>query len=224
MADTIRRYLEGVRSVLDRLSAEEIEAALGLLREAIDRECGIYLFGNGGSAATASHLAVDLAKHVGRPSGRRVRIQSLTDNPAYLTALSNDLCYEDCFSEQLRLCLRAGDLVVGISASGDSPNVVRAFELAQDLGAERLALVGFDGGRLSRLATARVWVDSYDYGVVENVHLVLGHLFVRMLAERFASAPSHPDGAVLRERSVPVSAVAVSSPPRRAANIPERRP
>ena len=113
-----------------------------------------------------------------------MRVVSLTDNVPWLTALANDLEYANCFAEQLRNYLQPEDLVIGISASGDSENIVRAFTLARDCGAHRLALIGFSGGRLAGLATARVWVDSQDYGVVESLHVIVVHAWVRLLASR----------------------------------------
>ena len=114
---------------------------------------------------------------------------SLTDNVAWLTAVSNDESYEDCFAAQLHDVLQPEDLLIGISASGDSENVVRARTLARDRGAHRLAPVGFGGGRPAELATARVWIDSYDYGVVESVHLFVGHLLVKSLKVRKLGGP-----------------------------------
>lgn len=210
-------YTRLMRQALALLRHEEVEAAHRLLREALDNGRGVYICGNGGSASTASHFAVDLGKNLHRLRGPRMRVVSLTDNVAWLTAVANDEDYADCFSEQLRNYLQPNDLVVGISASGDSENVVRAFQLAQDMGAERLALIGFDGGRLAQLATVRVWIDSHDYGIVESVHLFVAHQLVAMLThgERASetSTPVETPGrqAIQRQRVRPAADVPVSS-------------
>lgn len=183
MRKRTHEHLNAMKAVIALLRIEEIEAGAHLLSEALRHGRAVYICGNGGSASTASHLAVDLGKNVRPSTGSRMRVASLTDNVPWLTAVANDQGYADCFAEQLRNYLQPGDLVIGISASGDSDNVVRAFEFARDTGADRLALIGFDGGRLARLATNRIWVDSYDYGIVESVHLLVAHVLVAILAD-----------------------------------------
>ena len=177
-------FLQAMQTATALLRPSEIEAAFSLLLRALREGRGVFLCGNGGSASTASHMAVDLGKNIPTGPGRRMRVISLTDNVAWLTAVANDVCYEDCFAEQLINYLQPRDLLIGISASGDSENMVRAFELAKRVEADRLAMIGFDGGRLAKLATSRVWVDSHDYGIVESVHLFIAHLLVRMLSEQ----------------------------------------
>ena len=194
-------YILAMQAALSLIRAEEIASGLALLRDAREGGHGVYLCGNGGSAATASHLAVDL----GRNTGRGMRAVSLTDNVPWLTAAANDEHYRECFADQLRCLLRPKDLVIGISASGDSENVVRAFEVAQASGARRLAMIGFNGGRLAKLATGRIWVDSHDYGIVESVHGFVAHMLVRTLATE-----AEEDGAVLASCSMPVGAVALT--------------
>jgi len=182
MSKRAEGYIAEIQRVVALLRVEEIDAAHRLLANACHSDCGVYLCGNGGSAATASHLAVDLGRIFRRHGGLRIRVMSLTDNVPWLTAVSNDDGFADCFADQLRNHVRAGDVLIGISVSGDSENVVQAFRYAQSAGAERLALIGFDGGRLARLATHRIWVDSYDYGIVESAHLFVGHLLSSMLS------------------------------------------
>ncbi len=177
-------YLCDMQSATALLRPREIEAAYSLLLRALKEGRSVYLCGNGGSASTASHMAVDLGKNIPTGPGPRMRVLSLTDNVAWLTALANDLSYDDCFAEQLINYIKPNDLLIGISASGDSENVVRAFELAKRVGADRLAMIGFDGGRLVNLSTARIWIDSHDYGIVESVHLFITHLLVRMLSQQ----------------------------------------
>ncbi len=182
MRDGIHRYTSEMQTALILLRAEEIEGVAHVLQQAMSRQGLVYVFGNGGSAATASHLAADLSRNVPVRGDDRLRVLALSDNVPWLTAVSNDECFEDCFAAQLRHMLTPKDVVIGVSASGDSENMVRAFDVARRVGVERLAMIGFDGGRLARMATQRIWVDSYDYGIVESVHSFVGHMLVSLLA------------------------------------------
>jgi len=173
--------INAYREAVGLLRADEIESSGRLLADVHRRGRWVYVFGNGGSASTASHLAVDLGKNTVNGPGPRLRVMSLADNSAWLTAVSNDRDYADCFVEPLRNYLDADDVVIGISASGNSENMVRAFEYACAVGARSIAMVGFDGGRLATLADQRVWVESHDYGIVESLHLMVVHMWVRML-------------------------------------------
>jgi D-sedoheptulose 7-phosphate isomerase len=142
--------------------------------------------GNGGSASTASHMAADLAKNTIGANMRRFRVLSLNDNMAILTALANDLGYEKVFSEQLKNLIRAGDLLIVVSASGNSPNVVNAIRYAQERSAEVAGIFGFDGGTGATLADFSIVIPSNHYGVVEDVHLVINHILVDYFKARLA--------------------------------------
>lgn len=187
MGEQAGQYIHEMQSAMGQLRMDEIVSAGVLLADVLKNEGCVYCCGNGGSASSASHLAADLGKNARHPSGARLRTVSLTDNVSWLTAVSNDICFEDCFAEQLRDRLEPNDLLIGISASGDSENLVRAFQLARHVGAPRIAMIGFDGGRLARLATTRVWVDSHDYGIVESIHLFIVHLLVNQLVSSMSS-------------------------------------
>lgn len=191
MGEQNNQYVGAMQTAMDRLRPEEFVSAGVLFRDVLRNKGCVYCMGNGGSSSTASHLASDLGKNVRHPSGPRLRTASLTDNVSWLTAVSNDVCYEDCFAEQLRDTLEPTDLLIAISASGDSENLVRAFNLARQIGTPRLAMIGFDGGRLARLATTRVWVDSHDYGIVESIHVFVVHLLVNQLVAAMDS-PTEP--------------------------------
>lgn len=190
MSEQTLTMIAEMQNVAGLLRPEEIDAAASALFETLHNGGDVYTFGNGGSASTASHLVVDLSRINGGADGSRWRITSLTDNVAWLTAVSNDQDYAECFAEPLRVRLNPGDLVIGISASGDSENVVRGFEVARAVGANRLAMIGFDGGRLASMATHRIWIDSHDYGIVESLHLFAGHMLVRLLRAGIAEATS----------------------------------
>ncbi len=146
----------------------------------------VFTLGNGGSASTASHMAADLAKNTIEQNMRRFRILSLNDNASLLTALANDLGYENVFSEQLKNLIRAGDLLIVISGSGNSPNVVAAIEYARERSAEVAAIVGFGGGRAAELADLAIVVHSDHYGIVEDLHLVINHILVDHFKERLS--------------------------------------
>jgi D-sedoheptulose 7-phosphate isomerase len=192
MSDFASTYLAQVRSLLDRLDTGQLERALAMLDDAWRDGRQMFVMGNGGSAATASHVACDLAR-AGRPRDGAarpgLRVLSLTDNLARVSAIANDHGYDRIFVDQLDGAVAPGDLVVGISASGNSANVVRAFELAAKRGARTLALVGFDGGRLMAIADCAIHVQSREYGPVEDIHLVLNHLFAGYLATRSGATP-----------------------------------
>jgi len=144
----------------------------------------VFVVGNGGSASTASHFACDLAKGTLTSDRPRFRVMALTDNVALMTAWSNDVSYEDVFAEQLRSVIRRGDVVVAISGSGNSENVLRAVELASQAGGITVGLSGFSGGKLSTLVDVPVVVPCDCMEQIEDVHLTLCHLACTALRER----------------------------------------
>jgi D-sedoheptulose 7-phosphate isomerase len=155
--------------------------------EAYQADRQIFVIGNGGSASTASHIACDLGKGTSLPGKRRFRVISLTDNVATMTAWSNDVCYEDVFVEQLKNLVNPGDLAIGISASGNSENVIRAIGHARAIGCKTIGWTGFDGGKLAQITDVSVVVDSHEYGPVEDVHLILNHVLHAWMREEFVS-------------------------------------
>ncbi|MGB0716272.1 MAG: D-sedoheptulose-7-phosphate isomerase [Phycisphaerae bacterium] len=181
---SIAEVLSQMTSAFSRLHVESVESAVEILYKTQYAGGTIYVFGNGGSASTASHLAVDMSRRLMTDTGRRIRVIALNDNVPWCTAVANDNSYDEVFAEQLRIFLQPNDLVVGISASGNSPNMIKAFDVAKSMGVPRLALVGFDGGHMSRMATGRIWVDSDDYGVIETAHVGVTHLLVDGLVQR----------------------------------------
>jgi len=179
-----RLYVEHLTGTLRRLDCEAVGRLIELFLETRARGGTIFLLGNGGSAATASHFANDLG-FCASPAGRTpFRALSLASNTAFLTCLANDIGYENVFAWQLRNLMRPGDVVVAISASGNSPNAVKALHYARENGAIPVALVGFDGGVLKKIAAHVVHVETEqgEYGPVEDVHMVLDHLISTYLA------------------------------------------
>lgn len=184
--ESILRYLEDVTRALSDLPVDRIQDVVEVLLSANYVGSTVFIVGNGGSAATASHFACDLAKGTIMPGRPRFRVTALTDNVPLMTAWSNDVAYEDLFVEQLRSLMRRGDVLVGISGSGNSPNVLNAVELARQIGGMTLGLSGFDGGRLSHVVDVPIVVPSQCIEQVEDVHLTVCHLVCTILRERMS--------------------------------------
>jgi D-sedoheptulose 7-phosphate isomerase len=177
-------YLSALKKALDALNEDGIEAASEALWKAHEDGKTIFVCGNGGSAATASHMVNDFSKLTITEGKSRVKAISLTDNTPLLTAWSNDSKYEDCFVEQLKNFFVPGDVVVAISSSGNSPNVLRTVEYANQNGGVTVGLSGFQGGKLSQLARLNVIVPSNSVQIVEDIHMILSHLMCLMLVSK----------------------------------------
>lgn len=171
------RYLKHLNDVLSRIDREAVARFVATILSARARDASVFFIGNGGSAATASHFANDLAVGTRSP-GKPFRVVSLTDNVAVMTAIGNDYGYREIFVSQLRALARPGDVVVGISASGNSPNLVAAFEYAATAGLHTVAMTAFDGGRMKEMAAESLHVptDPREYGPAEDAHLILNHV------------------------------------------------
>ena len=168
-------YLSQVARTLTTLPREPLQRIAQALWETYDHDGTILICGNGGSAATASHFACDLAKWTISAGRRRVRALALTDNVPVMTAWSNDLSYEGLFLEQLISHYRPGDLLFAISGSGNSPNVLRAIDWANQRGAPTVGLSGFDGGRMSQLVRHSLHIDNHVMPQVEDAHMAVCH-------------------------------------------------
>jgi D-sedoheptulose 7-phosphate isomerase len=185
---SVVNYLDEFRSLLALLDSTEITRIVEMLAVAYRLRARVFVLGNGGSAATASHFACDLGKGVQGSDGGRFKVLALTDNVPLLTAWANDASYDRVFVEQLDNFLQTRDVVVGISASGNSPNVLRAMELARARGATTVGLTGFRGGHLKALCDICVVVPSDHVDQIEDAHLAVQHLVCRSLRELFAVA------------------------------------
>lgn len=182
--ESIRKYLDEVRAVLGSVPQADIRDVVDVLLSARAVGSTIFTLGNGGSAATASHFACDLAKGTAVPDQPRFRVVALTDNIPLLTAWSNDVAYQDAFAEPLVGLMTRGDVVVAFSGSGNSPNVLRAVRVAQQMGGISIGFSGFDGGQLSTLVDIPVVVPCSCMEQIEDVHLTLCHLICTVLRER----------------------------------------
>jgi D-sedoheptulose 7-phosphate isomerase len=183
----IRNYLAECENAVRTLPADAIDDVGLVLLEAYERGATVFVVGNGGSASLASHLACDLAKNATQHAGDvpRFRVMSL-DNPAMLTAYANDVSYDAVFAEPLRTYAQEGDVLVVISASGNSPNVVRALEVAEEIGMNTVAWTGFSGGKCAEMAEYVVHVPVKDYGIVESAHTIVAHLVTKWITAAIA--------------------------------------
>ncbi|MBU1694056.1 MAG: SIS domain-containing protein [Verrucomicrobia bacterium] len=198
--ERLEQYLETVVQAARRVDLRTVERFIDLLEAAYREDRAVYVIGNGGSAANASHFAEDLSMGA-MPDleGKRFRVLSLTDNTSFITALANDKGYDRIFDLQLRQFARKGDLLVVISGSGNSPNVVRAAEYARSLGMIVVAVTGFDGGKMKSLADLNVHVPHPHMCRTEAIHAILLHLTADLLRERLIG-PVAPPATPSRKR------------------------
>ena len=175
--DYSKSYIDYLTSVLNSIALSDIEKFIEVLLEARERGSSIFFIGNGGSAATASHFANDIAIGT-RTSEKPFRAISLCDNQAVITAIANDDGYEEIFSQQLQVLLKKQDVVIGISASGNSPNLLQAIDTSIKLGAITVGISAFDGGKMREMVDVSLHVptEKGEYGPAEDAHMILNHL------------------------------------------------
>jgi len=179
--DHVQDYIQDLHNTLDMLPGSSIEQFINILFEARIHDRQVFAMGNGGSATTASHFIGDLGKNTRIEGLPRFRTIGLVDNIASITAYANDEGYENIFSEQLAGFVREYDVVLGVSTSGNSKNVIKAIEFANSVGATTVALTGFDGGRLASLAKLNIHVPSFRIEQVEDIHLMIEHMVISAL-------------------------------------------
>lgn len=182
--NAIQDYLEDLKQTLDSLPRERIQQVIDILHEARLNKQQVFILGNGGSASTASHFVCDLAKNTRAKTYPNFKVIGLTDNMAIFSALANDDGYENVFADQLASYVQAGDVVIGISTSGNSPNVLRAIQLANSIPAKTIGFTGYDSGKLGSLVDVDLHVPSECIEHVEDIHLMLEHLICKALRER----------------------------------------
>ncbi|MDE0380367.1 MAG: SIS domain-containing protein [Rhodospirillales bacterium] len=183
IADYCDAYLARLARAGASIDRDRLARACDLLDAAFARSAWLFVCGNGGSAAIANHLLCDVAKGVQTDTDVLPRVMSLSSNTEIVTAIANDIAFEDCFAYQLRTAARPGDVLMTISASGDSENIVRALDWAGANGLESIALTGFDGGRAAPLATVSLHVDGDNYGVIEDTHQSIMHMLAQYLRQ-----------------------------------------
>jgi D-sedoheptulose 7-phosphate isomerase len=173
---SIEKYFQQLGALMSQLPYAEIERIVSLLLKAFEEDRTVFVFGNGGSAAIASHMMCDMNKGAsGLDPARRPRLMALTDNVPLISAYANDLGYERIFSEQLRTFIRPKDVVFAISTSGDSPNILLALETAHEHGALTLGLAGCHGGRMKTLCDRCIVVPSENIQMIEDMHHAIAH-------------------------------------------------
>ena len=188
MKQWISDYLRAQKAAHDSIPMDAVAELIGRLRSALQENRQIFVFGNGGSAANASHFATDLGKGASNKVGRRFRILSLNDNVSWMTALANDHAYEDVFVGQLQNYGQPGDLALGLSVSGGSPNCVKALTWAKQNGLHTVALVGARRGRMAEIAEQVMVINDTHYGRVEDAQMSICHLLCYAFME-------HPEWA-----------------------------
>lgn len=189
-------YLEQVISAARSVDQAEVEALADAIENAYKDNRFVFVIGNGGSGANASHLCEDLGKGTltDFENQKRLKILSLTDNTPYILAWANDTDYERIFVEQLKNLASPGDLLIAISGSGNSPNILRAVEYANAHGMKTFGVTGYDGGKLRRMAQAAFHVPSMDMGITETVHMIFFHYLMNALRERFKQVHTSETG------------------------------
>jgi D-sedoheptulose 7-phosphate isomerase len=181
--ELIDSYLSELGEMLQAISLPSLEKVLLLLERAYQQGHRIFIMGNGGSAATASHFALDLAKNTIVPGAARLKSISLTDHVPLITAWSNDTAYEHVFAEQLANMIEPGDVVIGISASGNSQNVINALRLAKESHATTIGLLGAEGGKIKGMVDAYILAPGHNIEQEEDAHLILAHIITRYMRE-----------------------------------------
>ncbi|SIO42779.1 D-sedoheptulose 7-phosphate isomerase [Singulisphaera sp. GP187] len=176
MRPWLSEYLEAQHRALDSIPLDGVETLIGTVRQAWHDDRQIFAIGNGGNAASASHFATDLGKGASDKVGKRFRVLTLADNSAWLTALGNDYCFDDVFLRSLQNYARPGDVLIASSVSGNSPNLVRAFEWAGQNELQTIALVGAKRGRLAEIAGQTLVIEDSHYGRVEDAQMTILHM------------------------------------------------
>jgi D-sedoheptulose 7-phosphate isomerase len=182
-----KNYIDRLNKLLNSLDINEIEKLKDVIVSASKNKSRVYILGNGGSASTASHMANDLRAGLGRRDILIVDAVSLTDNVAVNSALSNDIGYENAFYMQLKGILKKEDVVIAISCSGNSSNIVNAIEYANEVGSTIVGFSGFDGGKLKEISDVKIDVATPkgEYGLVEDIHLIINHIVFEYFQKEF---------------------------------------
>lgn len=177
----IKSYFDKEMEVIEKLNIDEINAAVNAIWSAYERKATIYIFGNGGSAATASHFVSDFNKGISENKDKKFNFVCLSDNVPTMTAIANDFSYDEVFRYQIRNKLKPTDLVIGISCSGNSKNVINAVEHAKEVGTPVIGITGYNGGRLKELSDYHMDVNIDDMQISEDLHMIFDHMMYFVL-------------------------------------------
>lgn len=184
MKREIKKYFQYLCKVIEELDVEEIEKAMTAIEQAFYRNAVVYVFGNGGSAATASHLVCDFNKGMCENLETRFHVVCLNDNIPVITAIANDYSYDDIYYMQLKNRLKENDLVMALSGTGNSLNIIKAVEYAKSIDCPVIGITGFDGGKLYEMADYHLHVPIKDMQFAEDVHMIFDHMIMRVLGKR----------------------------------------
>lgn len=176
-----QEYLNEFKDTLDLLDVSYIEKLHKELSNTINKSSSVYVLGNGGSAASASHWVCDFNKGINTEKSERLRLFSLSDNTPLFSALGNDVSYEDVFLEQLKNLIGKDDLVIGLSVSGNSENIVKALEYAQENEAKTFSIIGDYSGEMEKVSDSTIIVPSRNYGIVEDIHMFICHVISQFM-------------------------------------------
>lgn len=181
-------FIQDFKKYLDKINKEEIENAIALIYDSCLKNKTIFIIGNGGSASNASHLAQDLSRVsiFYQKKENRIKAISLTDNISFITAVANDFGFENIFTSQLKTFANEGDVLIAISCSGNSKNIIHAVNYAHTQNMAVLGISGYDGGELKQLSEMQIHVPFNDFGIVESIHSVIFHYLALELRSRFA--------------------------------------
>lgn len=185
----IKRYIEVEISVLEKLDLNKIEEALLLLKKTLDKEGNIFIFGNGGSSATASHFQNDFNRGISEYTDRKFRFQCLNDNTATIMAIANDFSFDEVFRMQLIGRIKENDIVIAISGSGNSRNVINAVKYAKEQKCKIIGLTGFDGGELKKVSDISLHVPVSSMQITEDIHMILDHLMMYVFCNAWGGLP-----------------------------------
>lgn len=191
-----RTYFELLSKTIDSLPFESVDRITATLVQAYEHERTILLFGNGGSAALASHIACDLGKGTVNGTRKRFRVIALTDNVPLITAWANDSKYEDIFAQQLANFAAPGDIAFAISASGNSPNVLQALRVAKDIGSTTIGITGFSGGRMLALCDECIVVPCDNMQIIEDLHTCIAHSLFTCIRSKIDGHAASPYAAM----------------------------
>jgi len=178
MIGFFKKYINRLKNILDNVNLKDIELIVAELERTVKNESKVYVIGNGGSSATASHMANDLGIGLRRRDIININISSLGDNSAVTSAIANDIGFKNIFYMQLENILKPKDVIIAISCSGNSPNIMKAVSYAKEVGATVIGITGFDGGELKKVSDINFHVDAPkgEYGLVEDMHMILDHI------------------------------------------------
>jgi D-sedoheptulose 7-phosphate isomerase len=179
----IQKYLFQVKNTINKLLIEDINIVMNLLEATRSSGNSVFIMGNGGSSATASHFVCDFNKGISLKKQKRYKVICLNDNIPLIMAYANDISFEDVFVEQLKNFFKQGDIVIGISGSGNSKNVLRAIEFANMHGGVTIGFSGYDGGELKKLAQYNLHININNMQIVEDVHMILNHCIMKILSD-----------------------------------------